>query len=131
MVDRPKLNEISLGKLKSIDNTKNANVIVLPMPIGDSDETETFDMLGVTRNVTLTGSFVGSRDEIVAKIAAFEAMPDGEQEESYPLEVDELGSEIMYVKFHSIRTNWDFSSHPSNKCDYTLKLVQGGEAGED
>jgi hypothetical protein len=125
MADRPKLNDISLGKLKGIDNTKTANIIVLPLPTGDSDETETFDMLGVVRTITLSGSFVGSRDDIVADIESFEALVDGEQETSYELDVDEISADTLYVKIESIRTNWDLSQHPSNKCDYTIKLVQG------
>lgn len=125
MADRPKLNDISLGKLKSIDNTKNANIIVLPMPTADSDETETFDMLGVTRSITLNGSFVGNRGDIVVTIASFEALCAGTQEESVPLDVDELGGDPVNVMIESIRTNWDLAAHPSNKCDYTIKLIQG------
>ena len=56
----PTLDGLNVGKLQGINNELNGNIIPLPMPGGDATETETFDMLGVTRTISLVGVFVGT-----------------------------------------------------------------------
>ena len=56
----PTLNGLNLGKLQTIGNEKNANIVPLPIPTEDSNETEVFDMLGVVRTIALGGVFVGT-----------------------------------------------------------------------
>lgn len=118
----PTLNAISLEKLQTITNAKNSNILPLPMPTGDSDETEVFDMLGVTRDVTLTGIFVGITADIKAKIDAFEAICAGDQENSINFISDETGT--IQVKIASVQTVWDVAG-VSNKCTYTIRLIEG------
>ena len=118
----PTLNGIALNKLQRIGNELNGNIIPIPMPGGDSSETETFDMLGVTRIISLSGVFVGTTSEIKTKITNIEAIVDGDQESSVNLVTDELGT--ISVKVASIATNWSVEGI-SNRCEYRIMCIQG------
>ena len=118
----PTINSLSLGKVINIQNVKNANILPLPMPTLDSDATETFDMLGVTRIITITGLFVGTTATIKTNVEAIEGLCDGLQNSSYPLIVDELGT--YQVKVMSFRSMWDVTGI-SNRCEYVLTCIQG------
>ena len=120
----PTLDGISLAKLQGIGNELNGNIIPLPMPGDDSSGTETFDMLGVTRTISLSGVFVGTTAEIITAVNALEALINGDQSASVPLVVDELG-ETYQVKVASMSTNWT-SAGVSRRCEYRIMLIQGG-----
>ena len=118
----PTLNGVSLGKLQTISNEKNGNIIPLPMPGLDSDSTETFDMLGVTRTIALAGIFVGSTSDVKDDVEAIEAMCDGSQDSSVTFSSTETGN--YQVKVASVSTNWDVAG-VSLRCSYRIMLIQG------
>jgi|TARA_R100001530_G_scaffold111656_1_gene78804 hypothetical protein len=120
----PTLNGIGLGKLQGISNELNGNIIPLPMPGDDSSGTETFDMLGVTRTISLSGVFVGTTAQIITAVNNLEALINGDQSASVPLVVDEFG-ETYQVKVASMSTNWEVSG-VSLRCQYRIMLIQGG-----
>ena len=120
----PTLNSIGLGKLQGISNELNGNIIPLPMPGDDSSGTETFDMLGVTRTISLSGVFVGTTAQIITAVNNLEALINGDQSASVPLVVDEFG-ETYQVKVASMSTNWEVSG-VSLRCQYRIMLIQGG-----
>tara|TARA_Y100000310_G_scaffold302675_1_gene340313 strand:- start:2841 stop:3212 length:372 start_codon:yes stop_codon:yes gene_type:complete len=120
----PTLDGIGLGKLQGISNELNGNIIPLPMPGDDSSGTETFDMLGVTRTISLSGVFVGTTAQIITAVNNLEALINGDQSASVPLVVDEFG-ETYQVKVASMSTNWEVSG-VSLRCQYRIMLIQGG-----
>lgn len=125
MTDRPKINEISLGKINSISNDKNGNIIPLPFPSKDSDSTETFDLLGVIRTITISGILTGGLVAVRTAIAALDSLVGGDQKTSHTLEVDELSAGTLNIKVASVRSNWDVSSGTSNRAEYTIQLIEG------
>jgi|TARA_Y100000034_G_scaffold133360_1_gene198619 hypothetical protein len=120
----PTLDGIGLGKLQGISNELNGNIIPLPMPGDDSSGTETFDMLGVTRTISLSGVFVGTTAQIITAVNNLEALINGDQSASVDLVVDEFG-ETYQVKVASMSTNWEVSG-VSLRCQYRIMLIQGG-----
>jgi hypothetical protein len=120
----PTLDGIGLGKLQGISNELNGNIIPLPMPGDDSSGTETFDMLGVTRTISLSGVFVGTTAQIITAVNNLEALINGDQSASVPLVVDEFG-ETYQVKVASMSTNWEVGG-VSLRCQYRIMLIQGG-----
>jgi len=120
----PTLNGIGLGKLQGIRNELNGNIIPLTIPGEDSSGTETFDMLGVTRTISLNGIFVGTTSDVKDAVELIEALvnsPDG-QEESVPFVSDETGT--YQVKVASVGTNWAVDG-VSLRCEYSIMLIQG------
>lgn len=117
----PTLNAIDLTACENISADKNGNIIPLPMPTGDSDETEVFDMLGVTKIISVRGKFTGTDVATVkAKIDAIEALIDGDQSATVDFVSDQTGT--IAVKVASIKSNWDV---PGFKCEYDIKIIQG------
>ena len=117
----PTLNSVDLSKCETIVSDKSANIIPFPMPTGDSDETEVFDMLGVTRILTVTGTFTGSTVSAVkTKVDAIEALADGEQDTSVDFVSDQTGT--ISVKVASITTTWEL---PGFVANYEIKLIEG------
>jgi len=118
---------ISLGKLQQISNELNANIIPLPMPTKGSDETETFDLLGVVRTLSLSGIFVGTTAEIVVLVGALDAIFNqlGGQQDSVTLYTDETGT--VDVKLASMTTNWSVEG-VSHRCEYRITCIQGNKA---
>ncbi len=121
----PTLAGISLTGCKSIGNSKKGNLIPLPMPTGDSDETEVFDMLGVTRTLNITGDF--SESTIAATkaiIDQIEALVDGDQSLNVDFVSDQTGT--ISAKVDSISSDWEVQSN-GFKCSYVIKIFQGAE----
>lgn len=113
------LNGIDLDKVSNIEDNKNANILPLPFPTKDSDETETFDMLGVTRLITVTGEFL---TDPITKKESIEALASGQQTSSVAFVSAETQTGTKQVKVASISTNWEV---PAFKCRYTIRLIEG------
>lgn len=118
----PTLGGIDLDKLQTISNEKSGNILPLPLPTGDSDDTEVFDLLGVTRIITLSGTFVGTTAQVKSKIEAIEALIDGDQSATISLITDEIGTKL--VKVNTISSNWDLAS-TGNRASYTIQCIEG------
>ena len=116
----PTLNSNELDNVEQISYTKDGNIIPLPFPGGDSSATETWDLLGVTKILTITGSYIGTVVEVKADIDILAALIDGDQSSSFELVTDELGT--LNVKIASFDVVWDTLN---NKAKYTIKLIEG------
>jgi len=116
----PTLNGNELDNVETIIFVKDANIIPLPFPGGDSDATETFDLLGATKIITVSGAYVGEPATVKSDIDIIDALIDGNQESSYVFVSDQLGS--LNVKISSFDVTWTI---PGNRADYSLKLVEG------
>lgn len=112
-----------LGDVQSIAVTKDANIIQISLPAGDSDEAETFDLLGTTKIITVGGTFSGSTvADIKTSLDTILALVDGDQENSVDF-VSEITGTIS-VKIGSMDFVQDVTS--SNfLVRYTLKLLEG------
>ena len=117
----PTLDGNELDNVSMISFTKDANIIPLPFPGGDSSATETWDMLGVSKLITINGVYAGSTVAAVkADIDILAALIDGDQDTSISFVSDELGT--LNVKVASLDVTWDTFN---NKAAYTLKLIEG------
>jgi len=115
------LGSVTLTGVNTIDVEKTANIVPLPVPTLGSESTETFDMLGVVKSITLNGIFADDTVTAKAKVAAVEALISGNQSSITFSASDVLSSDVS-VKVNSIRTNWDV---PGYICSYTIQLVEG------
>lgn len=117
----PTLDGNTLENARTLSFTKSPNIVPISFPGQDSDSTEVFDLLGVTRAITVAGSFTGATTAAVkAKVDAIEAIVDGDQENSVSFVSDELGT--VNVKIFSFDVTWEI---PSNRADYVVKLIEG------
>lgn len=116
----PTINSLELDNVKQISFTKDANIVPLSFPGGDSSATETFDLLGVTKVITIGGAYVGTTANVKTDVNSLSALIDGDQSTSYSLVTDELGT--ISVKISSLDIVWDTLN---NKAEYTLKLIEG------
>ncbi len=117
----PTINSIELKGCESIDTTKNPNIIPLTMPTGDSDETELFDMMGVVKTITASGTISkGTIAETKSWVDSLEALADGDQDITVDFVSEQTGTIKVMVALVDI--NW---SLPGFKADYTIKMIQG------
>jgi hypothetical protein len=116
----PTINAVELDGVSAISFTKDANIIPLPLPGSDSDATETFDMLGVTKVITLNGVYAGETAAVKSDIDILIALIDGDQDASIDFISDQTGT--LSVKIASVDVSWEI---PGNKANYTLKMIEG------
>lgn len=116
---RPTINGIELEGVSTIGAPKTANILPFPMPTGDSDETETFDMLGVIRTLNIVGQFSGEIATIKAKVDSIYALINGNQN-NVNFVSDQTGT--VSVKISEFDPVWNV---PGTICDFTLKLIEG------
>jgi len=116
----PTLGSVTLTGCENIRVDKNANIIPIPIPTTDSDQTEIFDLLGVIKSLSVTGTFAESTVAATkALVDALEALVDGNQT-TINFNSDQTGT--VSVMVGSVNTNWDV---PGFKCSYEIKLIQG------
>jgi len=119
----PTLGGVSLTGVETISIDKTANIIPLPMPTGDSDKTEVFDLLGVVKTISISGTFAESTISATkAKVDAIEALIQGNQ----PVAVftsDQTGTINCMVA--DISTNWTI---PGFRATYEIKIVEGRQS---
>jgi hypothetical protein len=116
----PTVGGVTLDNVSSIAYTKDGNIIPLPLPGSDSDGTETWDMLGVTKILTLTGFYIGATATVKASIDSIANLVNGDQSSSVSLITDEIGT--ISVKIASLDVVWDTLN---NKAQYTIKMIEG------
>ena len=117
----PTINGSSLGQVNQIASTKDGNIIPIAFPGEDSDVTDTFDLLGVTRIMNVQGTFTGADTAAVkTQVDVIEDLIDGNQENSVDFVTDQFGT--LSVKIASFDVVWVV---PSNHVTYVLKLVEG------
>ena len=115
----PTLNGITLNNVDSISVDKNANIIPLPMPSQDSSSTELFDAFGVTKTITVRGTWAADTTTVKGYVDSFEALVSGNQS-SVSFVSDQTGT--ISVMLLSIATSWEI---PGVVCTFDIKLIQG------
>jgi len=116
------LGGITITGVSGIRVEKAGNIVSLPMPTKDSNETELFDMLGVLKVIGISGDFGESTIAATkAKVDALEGIVDGDQS-VIAFSSDQTGT--INVMVSSVNTTWDL---PGFHCTYDIKLIQGTE----
>ena len=116
----PTIGAVTLTGCSTISPEKTANIIPIPMPTEDSDQTEIFDMLGVVKLISVEGVFAESTIAATkALVDSLEALVDGNQT-VIDFVSDQTGT--ISVMVASVRTAWDI---PGFRCRYSIKLIQG------
>jgi len=107
---------------------KESAIVVMPMYLLDSDETDTFDYGGVTKILTITGVTIAeSIADLKTWIDSIEALQQGHQDVSagYPLTFTDDLRGTLKVKVLDFDSTW--SQGTPTKVDWTIKLVQSSE----
>ena len=116
----PTLGSVTLYGCDAISYDESSNIIPLPMPTGDSSETEVFDMLGVVRTVSANGTFSDDGNGTAkAKANALLALNTGDQ--SLITFTDHNGDTIT-VMVSSVSIVWDI---PGFQCSWSVKMIRG------
>lgn len=107
---------------------KETFLVEMPLYGNDSDETDVFDFGGVTRNIRLTGIYIGANvAALKIWIESIEALQQGHQDKDagapYEL-VDDLRGTIN-VKVKSFGTSY-IEAAPT-KIGWTLNIVESSE----
>lgn len=114
------LNGNDLEKVRNIITTKNSGLIVYPIPLADSSNTVTFDMIGTTKIIKVIGTFVGTSTALANKRIIFDALCNGNQTSAYTF-ITNLGGNIK-VKILDI--TWTEMEGYVNKLDYEMNLTE-------
>jgi len=127
-----------LQKITHWGQNKSGNILQIPLPGTDSDETEAVDLLGVTEIINISGQWTGTFDAIQLKIKTILSKISGLQSASVALSspycVDSVSygtSGIAYsrqVFVDKLDTDWDIPG--LNRCDYQIRILIGKAAGE-
>jgi len=100
---------------------KGGNIIQLPMPGEDSDQTELFDFGGSIESYSVAGTFLGEESDIQNFITQFTALVDGNQVTTVAFTCALFASnqDVMIMSF-------DFTlALPGNQLTYSFKLAKG------
>lgn len=117
------LGGVDLSKLHQLSDRKSGNIIVLPIPTLDSDETEAIDLGGNTRTITMTGLFdTNTVADTKAKADALRGLMTANQT-PITLSTDQTGSVSVMVR--NVDITWDISDTPvSNIAGYSVTVVE-------
>ncbi len=116
----PTLGLVSLTGCNRISTEKTANIIPLPIPGKDADETEVFDLLGVVKLLSVDGRFSSSTISATKSlIDALEALITGDQS-TVSFTSDQTGT--ISVMVNNVAVTWEV---PGFIAVYSIKLVQG------
>ena len=120
---KPVLGGVTLEGCENIGIQKNANIIPLTLPTGGSDDTVVYDLLGVIRNFTLSGTYsTGSIASTKSFADALQALIDGNQS-TVTFTSDQAGTVSAMVA--DIRIDWPL---PGFHLSYNIKLIEGKDA---
>lgn len=119
----PTLHGQDLGTVSSIRVMLMSSIWQISMPTQDSASAQLFDMLGVTREITVIGNWSGATSAATkAKVDAVKALVDKEQTATVEFISDQTGN--LKVMLSSFETTWS-ESGIGVRCDYTIKLFLG------
>jgi len=113
------INSVDLGVVKTESSSKESNLFFFPMPYSDSDSAFLIDLMGTSRNINITGEFVGAPATIKSNIEAIEAIQNGQQG------IVEYAGELITKDVQIQTFSWDYKEGDPNRVSYTLTLVEG------
>ena len=105
---------------RTIITTKNSGLIVYPIPLEDSANTATFDLIGTTKMIKVIGTFTGNQTALANKRILFNNLCNGNQQSAYTF-ITNLGGSIS-VKIIDI--TWTELEGYVNKIDYEMNLTE-------
>ena len=109
-----------LGVITSENRTKDAQLFQMPIPRQDSNNAVILDIFGVSKEITINGTYTGTASQIKSFITSIESLSDGQQV-PYTFTSDRVtGTTLVLVS----RVKWDAVSGAVNQVDYTLTLVE-------
>jgi hypothetical protein len=116
------LNGDSLYQVNYESISKIASLLVLPMPISDSDDTQVYDFGGATRTITITGVIVGTANHTQFKSDFIDDILDGDQSAPVDYVSDTMGGVTYKVKIDNIDTS--YRSGVPESLEYTIKMIE-------
>lgn len=115
------LNGTDLGSVSSLNVSKSGNIVPLPMPGQDSDQTFVYDAFGVTEYITITGIYANATlATIQGFVTSIKGLIDGLQESTVNLVSTQEGTVAVMVD--TFDYTWDTVD---NKVNYTIRLIKG------
>jgi hypothetical protein len=117
----PTLDGVDMGTVMMIRDILSTNIVQLPLPTQGADSAETFDLLGVTDSIEVSGFYIGATVAAVkSQIDALKALADKVQE-SVNFVSDQTGTKS--VKIGEVSVTWD--NLTSFRADYVVRLLIG------
>lgn len=114
------LGGVTLTNVSHIGEGKNANIVPIPIPLADSDETLVFDMLGVVETLTVEGAFTGEISANKTAVAALKALENGNQDSTVEFTSDPTGTVSVMVA--EVNIDWEI---PGFAANFSIKLIRG------
>lgn len=115
-------------QIQNFKVSKEAGMTTIPIPTKDSDNVIGLDILGTTRNITISGIVVGTAAQLKEFIGDLEDKVYGKQfsntnkGHTLTVELAKTGVTTYYVIIKSFNYEWDAGA-PS-KIEYTLDMMQ-------
>ena len=112
---------------------KSSNIIPLPLPASTSDETLAFDLLGVSREITVEGFFTGSDGNYLNFTADLDGLQNGAQgntgggQTGYSLQLHTRTAPItVYVN----ECSWEGIAGEPDKLTYSITFLEVSSSSE-
>jgi len=116
------INGTSVGYVQSEVHTKDSNLFQQPIPTSDSSSSILLDLFGVTKNISVTGTFTGSLANINTFISAIETIENGSQSGvTWVSSLSTYGNKTVFIKSFS----WTYATGSPLKINYQLELTEG------
>lgn len=105
-----------LGNVERISRTKSGNLI----PISAINQQEVYNILGISRTMSVNGTYTGTTAVIQTFISEIQALIDGTAQDPSTFSSTETGSLTVYIDQFS----WVWEGVPSNRITYEIKLLE-------
>ena len=116
------------SNLQSIRNSKEIQLIFMPLPNQNSDKAIGFDLYGVKREMSFQGLVIGTKTELQNFFLAMEDMANGSQWETvnkslqFSFDFDDITPILYDVLIKNFSWNWD--KGVPDRLTYTLVLAE-------
>jgi len=103
---------------------KDANLVILPLPMSDASKTDVFDYMGVTKTIDVEGIYVGNNiGSIAGWIGSMSSLVDGQQTGPSTYVSTIIGSNVIKIWYF----NYDWIQGDPNKVSYSLRMIESTE----
>ena len=115
---------VPLDNIQQITQSKVGNIMPIPIPMGDSDQTEVFDLGGNLETISVEGYYTSdSVANTKTKVDALLALFDGSQDTAISLITDQTGT--LSVKIADVSITWSIGDTPTSVvANYGIKLLR-------
>lgn len=105
--------------VQSEDWSKESNLIIMPMPLSDDDETFVIDVNGTQTTINVSGTFYGTETAVKEFAAALRAKLSGGQSQ-----IDYVSEALGTVKVYLMNCTVTFNTGVYTSCAYSVRLVR-------